>query len=149
MKTPIDLKQLKPPIVNVLGFFILLLTLFLLYEQTADRGQLIAMLCICSILLGYSISFEISNSLKPKRHYKFFGITVFRQRLACIGPDYILVFSARFKKESQWGPVSELGKQTRADNFVIRFFRGNSDFTVWKGPTLEAAKAKAVALGEL
>lgn len=149
MMTSIYLKQSKPPIANILGVFILLLVLFLLYEDTAGLGQMITVSCFELVLLGYSISFEISKVLKHKKHYKLFGITVFKQRLECIFPDYISVFSARFKTDAEWGPVAAMGSQTKEGSFVVRFFRGNSYFTVWKGAKLEMAKAKAIALGGL
>ncbi|TMM58975.1 hypothetical protein FEE95_05950 [Maribacter algarum] len=149
MKKPIFLKQSKPLIATILGTFILLLMLFLLYKEAAGLSQLITMACMGILLLGYSISFEISNTLNHKRHFSLFGITVFKQRLDCISPDYISVFSAVFKKDSEWGPVAAMGNQTWEGNYVVRFFKGNLHFTVWRVDSLDVAKAKAIELGEL
>ncbi len=149
MKKSIFLKQSKPLIANILGTFILLLMLFLLYNETAGLGQLFIMPVIGIFLLSYSTSFEISRKFKNKWHFKLFGITVFKQGLECIFPDYISVFFAVFKKDSEWGPVAAMGNQTREGNYVVRFFKGNSHFTVWRVDSLGAAKVKAIELGEL
>jgi len=101
------------------------------------------------LLVGYSISYEIKSDFNNKTHYKFFGITVFIQRLAIIFPDYITVFSARFKQSSDWGPVAAMGKETDNETFVIRFFKGNRHFTVFKTNSLKLANTEAEKLGLL
>jgi len=64
-------------------------------------------------------------------------------------PDYITVFSASFKKDSEWGPVAAMGNQTRSAKYVIRFFKGNKHFTVWMSNSQALAKTKAMELGQL
>jgi len=149
MKKTVFLKQAKPIIGNILGVFILILMLFLLYEGTAVLSQVSIMFFSSLVLVGYSISFEIASNLNHRKHFKLFGYTVFKQRLACITPDYITVFSAVFKKDSEWGPVAAMGNQTRKGVYVIRFFKGNEHFTIWESDSLELANDKAIELGRL
>jgi len=107
------------------------------------------MFLICLVLFGYSISFEIRSNHNHRKHFKLFGHTLFKQRLVCISPDYITVFYAVLKKDSEWGPVAAMGNQTREGNYVVRFFKGNAYFTVWKADSSELANDKAVELGKL
>lgn len=149
MKKSIFLKQRKPLIATILGIVFLVLILFLGYEGIAAYGQIMTMLVVGMLLLGYSVSFEINSERKHKKHFKLFGYTVFKQRLTCISPEFISVFSVVFKKDSEWGPVAAMGNQTRKGTFVIRFFKGNAHFTIWESDSLPLANAKASALGQL
>lgn len=149
MKKAVFLKQPKPIIGNILGVFILILTLFLLYEGTAGLSQVTIMFFSSLVLIGYSISFEITSDLNHRKHFRLFGNTVFKQSLDCIPPDYVTVFYSVFKKESEWGPVAAMGSQIREGNFVVRFFKGKAYFTVWRTDSMELANAKAVELGKL
>ena len=149
MKQSIFLKQAKPLIATILGIAFLVLILFLLYDGVAEYGQIVTMLMVSILLLGYSVSFEIDSKRNHKKHFKLFGYTLFKKRLTCISPDYISVFSAVFKKDSEWGPVAAMGSQTRKGTYVIRFFKGNEYFTIWQCDSLHLANAKASALGRL
>jgi len=142
-------KQPKPITVRILGIVLLLFTLYISYAGTPPLSQIISMATIGLLLVGYSISYEIKSDFNNKTHYKFFGITVFIQRLAIIFPDYITVFSARFKQSSDWGPVAAMGKETDNETFVIRFFKGNRHFTVFKTNSLKLANTEAEKLGLL
>ncbi|MFK7813213.1 MAG: hypothetical protein AB8B59_12005 [Maribacter sp.] len=145
----IFLKQSKPLTVSILGISMLVLTVFLTIEGSAELTQLVTMLFIVLVLLGYSISFEFRDSLEHKRHFKMFGVTLFKQSLVSIVPEYITVFSALFKQGSEWGPVSALGGQRDSGNYVIRFFKGNAHFTIWKTKSLTQANTKAKEVGSL
>lgn len=149
MTKSIFLKQSKPLTLSILGGAILVLTLFLIMEGRAELAQISTMVIIGLALLGYSVSFEIKDNLEHKRHLKIFGVTIFEQKLASLSPDYITVFSALFKQGSEWGPVSALGGKRQSGNYVIRFFKGNRHFTIWKSKSLEAANAKAKEVGDL
>jgi len=149
MNEPIFLKQAKPIMANILGVFVLILAVFLIYEQTAKMSQLLIMLLIVVLLLGHSTSYEIRQDLRHKKHFKLFGVTVFKQKLECIFPDYITVFSALFKKDAEWGPIAAMGKKGREGNYVVRFFKGNTHFTLWKTNSLDLANRKAMELGKL
>ena len=149
MTKSIFFKQSKPSTVIILGTSIIALALFLVYEGTASLSQILTMIVLGLLLLGYSISYEFDSNLSHKRHIKLFGVSIFRSKLECIFPEYITVFLAVFKKGSDWGPVSAMGKETRDGKYVIRFFKGNTHFTVWKTNSLPIAVSRAAKLGEL
>ncbi|PCJ97731.1 MAG: hypothetical protein COA50_04640 [Flavobacteriaceae bacterium] len=100
-------------------------------------------------MFGYSISYEITKDFGNKKHYKLFGQTLFRQKLQCIYPEYITVFSASFKQGADWGSVAALGKERGEHLFVIRLFKGNRYFTIFKTSSFEKATAMAAELCDL
>ncbi|MRI01101.1 hypothetical protein GH721_11220 [Kriegella sp. EG-1] len=64
-------------------------------------------------------------------------------------PDYISVFSAKYKRSAEWGPVAAMGKQQSGDSLVIRFFSGRNHFTIYRTNSLKLAKQRATELSEL
>lgn len=145
----IHFKQPKPITIKILGTVILLMTAFIGYGGTPPLGQMITMLSIGTLLLAYSISYEIKANFNNRRHFKLFGITIFKQSLDIAFPDYITVFSARFKQRSDWGPVAAMGKENSNAAFVVRLFKGNRHFTVFKTNSFDLANIKAEMLGRL
>lgn len=142
-------KQTKPLIASILGIVILVLLIFLIIENNTEWSQISIMCLIGFVLWGYSVSYEIKDNLNHNMHFKLFGFSLFRQRLEIVFPDYIIVFSALFKKDSDWGPVAALGSQSKGGTYVIRFFKGNKHFTLWKTNNLELANNRAKEVGEL
>ncbi|KQC30623.1 hypothetical protein [Flagellimonas eckloniae] len=149
MKQSLFFKQSKPITVKILGGFILLLTLALIYEGVAKSNQIIIMLVIGVVLLGYSISFELCNNFNNFKHFKLFGLSLFKQNLPSFSPNYISVFSASYKKGSEWGPVAAIGKHSINKEYVIRLFNQNNHFTVFRSNSLEKATTKATKLGTM
>lgn len=143
------LKQSKPHTIPVLGGVILVFTLVLLAEGKAGFGQILTMTAIGVVLLGYDISYEICKNLKHKWHFQLFGFTIIRKKLALFIPDYLVVFSALFKKDADWGPVAALGNKAKNGTYVIRLFKGNKHFTIWKPKSLKLTKEKALMAGKL
>lgn len=142
-------KQSKPLTVKILGAVFLILVGSLVYEGVAPLNQIIIMSILGMVLLGYSISYEFRSDYTNKKYFQLFGITVFKQKLDVIFPDYITVFSASYKQGSEWGPVAALGKETKEGSYVVRLFKGNKHFTVCKSNSLGSAKNKASRLAEL
>lgn len=142
-------RQSKPLTVKILGVVILLFIGYIVYVGTPPLSQIITMSATGILLVGYSISYEIKADFSNKKHFKLFGITVFKHSLNLIFPDYITVFSARFKQSSNWGPVAAMGKEIGNTNFVIRFFKGSRHFTIFKTNSLELANTEADKLGKL
>lgn len=142
-------KQSKPLTISILGIVILVLLIFLIIENNAGWSQIFIMCLIGFVLLGYSVSYEINDNLNHKTHFKLFGFSLFRQKLEMVFPDYIIVFSALFKKDSDWGPVAALGSQSKGGTYVIRFFKGNRHFTIWKTKNIESANKRAKEVGKL
>lgn len=149
MKKALFFKQSKPLTVIILGACFALLSVFSMYYETGKSEQIITMLFISLILLGYSISFEMHESFNHKKHFKVFGITLFKWKLDCLSPEYITVFSARNIKSSEWGPVSAMGNQLQEQNYVIRMFKGNKHFTVWRTKSESLARTKAEQLAKM
>ncbi|WP_291867328.1 hypothetical protein [Maribacter sp.] len=94
------------------------------------------------------MTFEIGRDFNNYKHFKLFGFTLFKSKLSVAYPDYVIVFSAKYKQGAEWGSVAAMGKERKGDNFIIKFFRGNKDFTVYRTSSLEQAKEKALALSE-
>lgn len=145
----IYLKQSKATTIPILGWAILALTFLVVVNDNAEKSQIVIMTLLGLILLGYSISYEIRKDLNHKWCFQLFGITVFKKKLKLIEPDYIVVFSALFKKDADWGPVAALGNEAKNGTYVIRFFKGNTHFTVWKSKSLKTTKEKALNIGKL
>ena len=149
MKTSLFFKQQKPLTVKILGGLLFLLGCIVLVEDKFEITQVAIMFGVSLFLLGYSVSFEIRDSLDHKRHFKLFGITLFKQRLDVFFPEYIVVFSTRTIKSSEWGPVSAMGNTNKGSSFVIRCFKGNEKFTVWRTNSSEQAQQRAIELSQL
>ncbi|UII81587.1 hypothetical protein [Flagellimonas sp. CMM7] len=141
-------KQSKPSTVIILGVFMLLLTLLLIYEGTVDLNQIIGMTIIGTVLLSYSISYELRGDFDNIKHFKLFGLSLFKQRFT-FSSDYISVFSTSAKKSSDWGPIAAMGKGTRNEHFVIRLFKENEHFTVFRSKSCETVVPKATELGRI
>ena len=149
MKTSLFFKQKKPLTVIILGIVLFILGGLVLVDNGNELTPPITMFSIGVILLGYSVSFEIRETLNHKRHFKLFGVTIYMSSLEFFAPEYIVVFSATYSKSSEWGPVSALGKENKENIFVIRFFKGSQKFTLWRTNSFELAKTRATNLGEL
>lgn len=148
MKESVFFKQPKPSTVIILGVFMLSLTLLLMYEGTVELNQIIGMTIIGTVLLAYSVSYELRNDLENFKHFRLFGLSLFKQKFI-FSSDYISVFSASAKKSSEWGPIAAMGKDTRNEYFVIRLFKANEHFTVFRSNSYETVVAKATELGRI
>lgn len=149
MKTSLFFKQQKPLTVKILGGLLFLLGCIVLVEDKFEITQVVIMFGLSLFLLGYSASFEIRDNLDHKRHFKLFGITLFKQKLDVFFPEYIVVFSTRTTKSSEWGPVSAMGNTNKGSSFVIRCFKGNEKFNLWRTSSAELAQSKTEELGKL
>ena len=141
-------KQKKPQTIVVLGIVMLLLGLFMSFDDMGTLSQSFALMFISMVLLGYSISFEIRQDFKNCKHYRLLGFTIFKSKLKISFPEYLIVFSARHKQGTEWGSVAALGKQRSGDDFVIRFFKGVSHFTLFRTNSYQLAKDRAMELSE-
>lgn len=149
MKKPLFFKQKKPLTVWLLGSFLLLLTLYFIVSEEAPVSQLLVMSLLSIALLGYSISYEISPDFKNKIHFKMLGISVIRTNAEILFPEFIGLFSVRFKQGAEWGSVAAMGKERIGHTWVIRLFKGNKHFTLYRNNSLARAKKKATELSTL
>jgi len=149
MSNAMFFKQSKPVTVQILGVILLVLMAISVYEGEPPLSQIISMSAMGIILLGYSVSYEIRSDFDNKRHIQLFGISVLKSKLKLSYPEYVTVFSARFKQNTDWGPVAALGKEANSGSFVIRLFKGNKYFTVFKTKLIETANMKAEKLAKL
>ncbi|KAA1247356.1 hypothetical protein [Aquimarina sp. RZ0] len=123
-----------------------------IYLVIADKfvlSQILILVGVGFVLLGYSVSYEVRKDFKNYKHIMFFGVTVFKQKLIIDFPEYISVFSASFKQDNNWGTVSAMGTKGMYDAIVVRFFTMNSHFTVFNTSTYELALDTAKKLGML
>ncbi len=142
-------KQIKPIKVKILGVFILCIIPYVVFQYDSPISQIMTMLLIGVVLLGYSVSYEIKKGFDNYKHFAIFGITIWRQKLNLDFPDYISIFGASFKQDNEWGTVSALGTQAKNDAIVIRLFHESKYFTLFKTNTYEIALTRAKELGEL
>jgi len=149
MKKTLFFEQEKPLTVKILGAVIMLIVLWFVVINSGPLNQVVVMSLIGLTLIGYSISYEITPDFKNKRHFKLFGLSVFKSKLETAFPDYMVVFSAKFKQGAEWGPVGAMGKERTGDSFVIRLFKGNKHFTLYRNKSMQKTKTKAVALSEM
>jgi len=142
-------KQTKPLTVKILGILFLLFVVLLVLDGKAGVTPIVIMCAIDLVLLGYSISFEIKENLEHKRHLRLLGKSLFTLNLDILSPEYVSVFSARLKKDADWGPIAAMGSQSKNGTYVIRFFKGNRHFTVWKTKSYELAMTRAGEVAKL
>ncbi len=141
-------KQEKPLTVKILGIALLILSLINLITNANKLNQTTTMFLIGLLLLSYSISYEIKKDYKNKKHIKVFGFSIIKLNLEIKFPNYITIFSAQYKQETNWGSVAALGNEAKKERFVIRLFKGNKHFTIYKKNKLEVVKTKAYKLSE-
>lgn len=149
MKTFLYFKQPKPITAYMLGSLLLVVAFSLLNGNNTVWSQIVILMSTALILFGYTISYEITSDFKNKRHFKLFGLTLFKNRLDIAFPDYITIFAVNFKRVSEWGPVAAMGKKRSGDAIVIRLFKGNEYFTVFRTKSIEVAREKATELSHL
>jgi len=149
MRESLYFAQPKPITAYMLAGLLIVVVILLLNGNSIVWGQVIILTCIALVLSGYSISYEIVSDFNNKRHFKLLGLTLFTNKLDIVFPDYITIFEANFKRGSEWGPVSAMGNKRSSDAIVIRLFKGNRHFTVFRTKSLQDAKEKANALSEL
>lgn len=139
-------KQKKPLTALILGYILLVVLFSLLVTNSGPLNQHIVLGIITFFLIGYSISYEVYKDFILFKHLKVFGITLFKSKIHFPFPDYLIVFSATYKQGAEWGSVAAIGKERGGDNYVIRLFKGNKHFTIYRTNSLEDAKEKASEL---
>lgn len=138
--------QKKPLTALILGYILLVVLFSLLVTNSGPLNQHIVLGIITFFLIGYSISYEVSKDFILFKHLKVFGITLFKSKIHFPFPDYLIVFSATYKQGAEWGSVAAIAKERGGDNYVIRLFKGNKHFTIYRTNSLEDAKEKASEL---
>ena len=149
MRSSLFFKQKKPLTVVILGILMLLFSIYLIVNNEGPLSQRVILGTLSLLLIGYSVSIEIGSDFSNYRHLKLFGLTIFKSKLDIPIPDYIIVFSAKYKQGAEWGSVAAMGKERGGDDFVIRLFKGNKHFTVYRTNSLSLAKEKALELSDL
>lgn len=144
----LSFKQTKPLTVKILGAFLFLIFIFFLLKYNAPFSQLIVLFILSFVLLGYSVSFEVSENFKNYRCIRLFGVLFFKQSMTIFFPDYITVFSASFSQNADWSSVAALGKERSNVFFVIKLFKDNKHFSIFKSTSYVDVDAKARELSE-
>ena len=142
-------KQIKPLTVKILGAFLFILTIWMLFQYQPPISQIVVMFLISFILIGYQVSFEFNKAFKNKRLLKLFGIVVWSSKMDSIFPDYIKIHSGNYKQNNEFGPVSALGNSRQYGFYAVHFFKGNKHFTAFKSTRMEEALSKAKELSAL
>lgn len=149
MKGSLYFRQQKPITAYILGGLLLLVGISLLLAHRLVLTRAVVLFVIAFLLFSYSISYEINSEFKNSKHYKLVGLTILKIKMDMAFPEYITVFSARFKAGAEWGPVSAMGKARNSEGVVVRMFSGNKNFTVFRTKSSQEAKKKAAELSEL
>ena len=142
------LVQKKPLVAILLGYFLLFLTVYYLFNHNAPWAQLVFMSALGLFLVGYSNAFLIKKT-ESRRLLRIFGTPVWGSNLDLNASDYISVFPVRSWKNSDWGPVAAVGNKTKNDGYVVRAFSGSRHFTLLRTPNLSFARSKGVAVSHL
>ena len=79
----------------------------------------------------------------------FLGAPILKLRIKTDYPEYVSLFAASFREGNDWGPVSALGTTSKHKDIVIRLFKGNKHYTVFKTNDYLLAKEKAKALSNM
>ena len=143
--TKIIFKQDKPTTVVMMGVLLVLLSII----STSSIVDFIFLFSIALLLLGYRVSYKILKDYNNKKTISFLGIPIINTTLDIIYPDYISVFGANFSKRNDWGPIASLGTNSNADKIVIRLFKENEKFTLFKSGKYEVTKKLAIQLSEM
>lgn len=138
-------KQDKPITVIMLGVLLVILS----FVSSTSIGGFIVLFSIALLLLGYRISYIISKDYNNKKVISFFGLPIITSKLEVLFPDYISVFGANFSKRNDWGPVSAIGTNLNADKIVVRLFKENENFTLFKSGKYEEAINLARQLSDM
>ncbi len=148
MKNNMLFKQDKPTTAKILGVCMFVVACIqLLYKS--NISELVALFLLSTSILGYSVAYEIRSDFKNKKHFRLFGFSVLELKLNCIKPDYISVFSASFNGGTGWGPIAAMNAKNGSKSYVIRFFKGNQYFTVFKSNSLTEVEQKGEELASL
>ena len=137
MKEFLLFKQRKPITVTILGAFLLALLALIVYEQRVPLSQTVVMLAGGILLLAYSVSYEIRKDFKHKKHLKLFGMTVLRSKLDYFEQERGVVLPTVSRKSNNWGPISAIGTKSTNSEYVIRLFKGNRYFTLYRSNSFE------------
>ena len=141
--------QKKPIVAIILGTSLLLLFIYNAWSGAGSLGQLIGLGTLSVLLLGYSVVYEVDSHRDFYIAYCFFKVPVFRKKLNIFYPEYVSVFPMRSGKNSDWGPVSAMGKRSNSDEFCVRIFNDKEKFTLIRTSNSKLALRKAKALSEL
>ena len=143
------LEQTKPQQAYISGIVLLVLTPILWYYNENSLDKILVLLLIGIIVVGYSITYEIKEGFENYKRINIFGITIWKQKLHILFPDYISIFSASFKKGNEWGAVSALGTKSKYGGVAIKFFKGHKNEIVYKSNDYSKALKKANELSFL
>ena len=111
--------------------------------------QVLILLTMGILLIGFRSYYIISSEFKNKIGYSFFGLTFFKGKLNILSPDYISLFSINQKRSNEYGPVSALGSISKDSFFIIRLFKENKHFTIYKSKDYTEVRTKAVELSNM
>ncbi|MEO9893536.1 hypothetical protein [Aurantibacter sp.] len=149
MKNTLFFRQKKPIIAPILGAMFILICLIDFIGEKTDYTKILVLVIFAVLLFGYTVSYEITKEYVNFRHFKLFGFTLLKSKLNIVFPDYISVFSAKYKRSAEWGPVAAMGKEQSGDSLVIQLFAGKKHFTIYRTNSLKKAKGKAAELSDL
>jgi len=139
-------RALKGRIITIIIFVVSIIHLFMLSQPLLPR---LVLFFIATLVFGFSVSYRINKDFKNQKLFSVFGITLFRSRLDLEFPDYISVFSGSFSLDNDWGAIGALGTKERHDKWVVRFFKENRKFTLFKTNNYQKAIDKGNALSNL
>jgi len=126
------LPQSKPLQAYISGTLLLLLCPFVWYYNENSLEKIALVLLIGLVLIGYSVTYEIRQTFDNYKRINLFGITIWKQQLHLLFPDYISLFSSSFKKDNEWGAVAALGSKSKYQSAVVKFFKGQKNEIIYK-----------------
>ncbi len=139
-------RALKGRILSICVLAFSVLFLFMTSEPILSR---LSLFFISVFIFGFSVSYKINHDFNNQKLFSVFGRTLFTVKLKLEYPEYISVFSASLSLDNEWGSIAAIGTKEKQDKFVVRFFTGNKNFTLYRTENYQEALDKAKELGEL
>jgi len=112
-------------------------------------NQVVTLASIAILIIGFESKYAINDENKNATIYGFFGIPLFKKKAKILYPDYISIFNTNQKSNNEYGPVAALGSVSKDAFFVIRLFKENNHFTLYKSKKYDQVYNKAEALSKM
>jgi hypothetical protein len=100
--------------------------------------------CLSIIVSGFSIVYKITKDFKNEICYRFFRMIIYKSKLDLEFPEYISVFHASFVSRDEEDRTRDKFKK-----WTVRFFKGNTYFTILEENNYHVALRNANKLSEL
>ena len=138
-------KESKTLLIKIVGFITIIVYSVISY-LVVEFSILLSILffCIGTFLAGFSKEYKITKDFNNETLFVFYGKTLWKSKFCIDYPDYISVFHASFVQRHE-----DDGTEDKFKKWVIRFFKGNSYYTILEEDNYDNVLKTANDLGIL